>query len=102
KRAAGVSDDTPRSHTATPSSRLGGNMKPRWAVTAGGLVLALVGVLTLWARAPDPPPRATRAPVTASTTKPPPPSTCLARGRVAMGAGGDAPRGVSDHRAGHT
>jgi parallel beta-helix repeat protein len=77
-------------------------MKPRWAVTAGGLVLALVGVLTLWARAPDPPPRATRAPVTASTTKPPPPSTCLAGGGVAIGAGDDAQRVVSAHRAGTT
>ena len=86
----------------TPSSGVGGNLRRRWALIAGALVLALVGALTIWARPPDPPPRAPRAPVTASTTEPPLPSMCLAGGGVAIGASDDAQGVVDAHRAGTT
>jgi len=86
----------------TPSSGVGGNLRRRWALIAGALVVALVGALTIWARLPDPPPRAPRAPVTASTTEPPPLSMCAAGGGVAIGAGDDAQSVVDAHAAGTT
>ena len=82
---------------------IGRNLRRRWAFIAVGLALALIGALTLWARAPDPPSRATEPPMAPSTREPPPfDASCLAGGGVAIGAGDDAQSVVNAHGAGTT
>jgi hypothetical protein len=76
-------------------------MKQRWALIAGGLVLALVGALNLRAPALDPPSRAALPPVVPSPKEPPPPATsCLAGSGVAIGVSDDAQSVVNEHGAG--
>ena len=77
------------------------NLRRHWAFIAVGLVLALIGALTLWARAPDPPSRATEPPVAPSTRELSPLApSCLAGDGVAIGAGDDAQSVVNAHGAG--
>ena len=82
---------------------IGSNLRRRWALIVGGLVLAVIGALTLWARAPDPPSSAPQPPAASSTTEPASPAaSCLAGGGVAIGAGDDARSVVNAHGAGTT
>jgi hypothetical protein len=78
------------------------NSRRRWVLTAGGLGLALVAVLTLSARALGPSPRPSQVPAVASTTQPPLASMCRDRDGVTIGTRDDAQRVVSAHRAGTT
>jgi hypothetical protein len=73
------------------------------ALIVGGPVLAMIGALILWARAPDPQPSAPQPPTAFSSTKPKPPATpCPAGGGVAIGVGDDARSVVNAHGAGTT
>ena len=83
---------------------IGSNLERRWALIIGGPVLAVIGALTLWARAPDPQPSAPQPHTVVSTTKPKPPTpSCPARGGgVAIGVGDDARSVVNAHGAGTT
>ena len=75
----------------------------RPVLAAAFLVLALVAVVTLSARALGPSSRSPEEPAASSTTPPPPPaSTCRNRGGVAIGIVDDAQSIVSAHRAGTT
>jgi hypothetical protein len=82
---------------------IGSNLRRRSALIVGGLVLAVIGVLTFWARAPNPPSSAPQPPAASSTTEPrAPASSCLAGGGVAIGVGDDAQSVVNAHGAGTT
>ena len=82
---------------------IGSNLKRRWALIIGGPVLAAIGVLTLWARAPDPSSFAPQPPGAFAPAKPRPPApSCLAGGGVAIGVGDDARSVVNAHGAGTT
>ena len=82
---------------------IGSNLKRRWALIIGCPVLAAIGALTLWARAPDPSSSAPQPPGAFAPAKPRPPApSCLAGGGVAIGVGDDARSVVNAHGAGTT
>jgi hypothetical protein len=78
------------------------NLRRRWAVIAGGLVLIPIGALTVFAGAPGSarPPQPTATPST--TESRPVASSCLAGRGVAIGVGDSAQKVVNAHRAGTT
>jgi hypothetical protein len=77
-------------------------MRRRRVLAAAGLALALVAMVTLWARGS--PPRPTQPPVADGDASGPPPLAilCPPSGAVAIGTGDDAQRVVNAHRAGTT
>jgi hypothetical protein len=78
------------------------NLRRRWALIVGGLVLGVIGALTLSAQAPDPQPGAPQ-PTAFSSTKPKPAAaSCADGGGVAIGVGDDARSVVNAHSAGTT
>jgi Right handed beta helix region len=82
---------------------IGSNLRRRWALIVGCAVLAVIGALTLWARAPDPRPSTPQPPTAFSSIKPASPGpSCLAGGGVAIGVGDDAQSVVNAHGAGTT
>src|SRR4029434_7003445 len=87
----------------TAGRSVGSNLRRHHALIVGGPVLAMIGALILWARAPDPRPSAPQPPTAFSSTTPASPAaSCLSGGGVAIGVGDDAWSVVIAHGAGTT
>src|SRR5262245_27634299 len=87
----------------TAGRLIGGNLRQHWWLIAAGLVLAFIGALMLWARAPHPPARAPDPLVAPSTTEPASPvASCVSGAGVAIGTGDDAQSVVNAHGPGTT
>jgi parallel beta-helix repeat protein len=88
---------------ATPPTRPGRDLRRRWTIAAGGIVLGLIAASTLAVRAFDPSSPPPQADAAAGVTEPSAPAqTCLAGGGVAIGAGDDARSVVNGHGPGTT